>query len=472
MKVFLAGATGVLGLPTVERLVAAGHQVTGTARGPEKAARLRSLGATPVDVDLYDAAAVTAAIAGHDAVIHMATKIPALAKMALPGAWDETDRLRREATTLMVDAAIAAGAKVFIKESITFTYADGGGEWIDESQPDDVVPYIASTLVAEEETRRFAQSGGRGVVLRLAAFYGPDNTQTREMVATARRGVAPALGSADAYFSAIHTDDGAAAMVAALDAPSGTYNIADDEPLRRSEWRQALADAFGIDAPRLLPAAATKVLGSKVGPVSRSHRISNRKFKDATGWSPSYPSAREGWKAIAAAEGQTPGGRGGFPAILGQLALAFLTVSGLVVGFWAALFPRAFYDRFPGSGMHWVSIDGPYNEHFMRDFGDLTLALALVVIVALVKFTPTTVRTAAAATAIFGLPHLLYHLTHRAGLGGAGLATNWGALITGAIVLPAVAVWGVSGGKRRQEDLRPSFTSRSPQRHEVASLRP
>ena len=243
MKVFIAGATGVLGRPTVERLVAAGHQVTGTARGPEKAALLRSLGATPAEVDLYDAADVKAAIAGHDAVIHLATKIPNMAKAAMPGAWDENDRLRREGTKNMVDAAMAAGAQVFVKESITFPYADGGSDWVDESASDDTVPYLDSALAAETETRRFAEGGGRGVVLRFAAFYGPDNNHSREMVAAARRGVAPALGAADGYFSIIHTDDAAAAVVAALDVPSGTYNVTDDEPLPRRAW--------GTPSPRL-----------------------------------------------------------------------------------------------------------------------------------------------------------------------------------------------------------------------------
>jgi nucleoside-diphosphate-sugar epimerase len=451
MKVFLAGATGVLGRPTVERLVAAGHEVTGVARGPEKAALLRSLGATPVEVDLYDPAAVTEAVAGHDAVIHMATKIPPAAKMAMPGAWHETDRLRREATVHMVDAALATGAQAFIKESITFTYADGGDGWVDESAPDDVAPYLASSLVAEEETRRFAAGGGRGVVLRFAAFYGPVNGQTQEMIGAVQRGVAPALGDPDGYFSIIHTDDAAAAVVAALDVPSGTYNVGDDEPLTRKEWGRALAAAYALDPPRSMLAKAPVLLGSKAAPISRSHRISNAKLKEASGWSPIYPGAREGWRAVAAAEGSNyraqAGGRGGWPAILSQLALLMVAVSDLVLGVWAAFFPRAFYDLFPGMGWRWVSVDGPFNQHFIRDFGDFNLALAVVTIVALVRFTPTTVRTAAAAAVVWGLPHLVYHVTHQAGLSGPSLVSNIGVLVYSTFVLPAVMIWGVSGAK-------------------------
>ena len=103
MRIFVAGATGVLGQPTVKLLVDAGHQVRGTARGEEKSQLLRSLGAEPVAVDLYDAAAVKEAVAGSEAVIHIATKIPPIMKMRSRGNWTENDRLRREATKNLVD---------------------------------------------------------------------------------------------------------------------------------------------------------------------------------------------------------------------------------------------------------------------------------------------------------------------------------------------------------------------------------
>ena len=96
MKVFVAGATGVLGRPTVRALVEAGHEVRGTARGDEKSALLRSLGAEPVAVDLFDPEAVKAAVAGSEAVVNFATKIPPIMRMRWKGAWKENDRLRTE----------------------------------------------------------------------------------------------------------------------------------------------------------------------------------------------------------------------------------------------------------------------------------------------------------------------------------------------------------------------------------------
>ena len=109
MKVFIAGATGVLGRAAVKALVAAGHDVRGTARGEEKAALLRAVGAEPVAVDLYDAEAVKSAVAGSEAVVHLATKIPPLTKVRSRKAWAENDRLRTEAAHNLGIQVIAEG---------------------------------------------------------------------------------------------------------------------------------------------------------------------------------------------------------------------------------------------------------------------------------------------------------------------------------------------------------------------------
>src|SRR4051812_9122512 len=151
MKVFVAGATGVLGKRAVRELVAAGHDVTGVARSEEKAALVRSLGATPVKVDLFDPAAVKDAVAGHDVVCNLATHIPPTSKMAFPKAWDENNRIRTEASRNLVDAALAAGASRYIQESICFVYGDHGDEWIDEDTTLDVPKLVRSVVSAEEQ---------------------------------------------------------------------------------------------------------------------------------------------------------------------------------------------------------------------------------------------------------------------------------------------------------------------------------
>ena len=126
MKVFVAGGTGVLGRATVHALREAGHQVRATARGEDHARLMRSLGAEPVEVDLYDPVAVRRAIAGADAVLRLTTKIPSLMKMGRRGAWTETNRLRTVGARILVDAAIQERVQIYVHESVVYAYADGG----------------------------------------------------------------------------------------------------------------------------------------------------------------------------------------------------------------------------------------------------------------------------------------------------------------------------------------------------------
>jgi len=126
MKVFVTGGTGVVGTRAVPALVGAGHDVTAVARSEAKAALVRSMGAVPVTVDLFDAGAVGAAVEGHEAVLHLATNIPPMARAARSKAWVINERLRREASNHLVDAALATGATRYVQESICFPYLDQG----------------------------------------------------------------------------------------------------------------------------------------------------------------------------------------------------------------------------------------------------------------------------------------------------------------------------------------------------------
>lgn len=95
-----------------------------------------------------------------------------------------------------------------------------------------------------------------------------------------------------------------------------------------------------------------------------------------------------------------------------RVVLGLLAFSSIQIGLWAVVAPRSFYEDFPGGGRQWVAPDGPFNEHFIRDFGGLNLALGLVLVVAAVQLSPTFVRTAAGAALLFAVPHLTYHLFH------------------------------------------------------------
>ena len=299
MKICVAGGTGVVGRRAVPALVAEGHEVSGVARTPEKADLVRSWAATPVEVDLFDPAALGAAVAGHDVVVNLATAIPPFSKAARAKAWATNDRLRRDASRNLVDAALAAGAGRYVQESVSFLYADGGEGWIAEDHPVAPTSITASALDAEAQARRFTdESGGAAVVLRFGSFYGPDSGHTADVLRFARRGLGTTPGRRDAYLSSVSTDDAAAAVVAAATrAPAGVYNVVDDEPLTRAAFDDVLAAAVGRKRLRPMPNLAVRLLGDKLDHVVRSHRISNRALRTA-GWAPRYPSVREGLAAL------------------------------------------------------------------------------------------------------------------------------------------------------------------------------
>jgi nucleoside-diphosphate-sugar epimerase len=298
MKVFLTGATGVIGRRAVPLLISAGHAVTAVARSPEKAAALARSGASPVQIDLFAAAAVRAAVEGQEAVVNLATHIPPSSRVMLPGAWRENDRIRGEASGILAEAARAAGAGRFVQESFAPIYPDRGDAWITEETPVQPVRYNRTAVIAEQAAARFGEGEGAGVVLRFAFFYGPDSGYTQDLIRSVRKGWALGFGRPEAYFSSISHDDAAAAVLAALSVPGGIYNVVDDEPLPRRAFYDSLAEVLGVPPPRLLP-AWVKVLAGSLGEImARSQRISNRKLRQASGWAPKYPSVREGWRAI------------------------------------------------------------------------------------------------------------------------------------------------------------------------------
>ncbi|MCI0524982.1 MAG: NAD-dependent epimerase/dehydratase family protein [Acidobacteria bacterium] len=303
MKVFLTGATGVLGRPTVQRLVAAGHEVRALARSDKNDELLRQLGAVPVRADLFDHRALERAIPGAEAVLHLATKIPPFKDATKRESWDENNRIRSEGTRLLVDAALAADVRSFIYPSIVFLYPDGGDRWIDADTPIDPVSGLRSAVDAEEEVTRFTRSGGRGVTLRMGVFYSAEAQNIVDTLEAACKGFALMIGAGDAYWSQIWVDDAAEAVVAALlRAPAGVYDVVDDEPLTRDELKHLIARAVGRKRLIAPPTLAVRVVAGKDAMfAARSQRVSNKKFKEATGWSPTMRSAREGWERIMAA---------------------------------------------------------------------------------------------------------------------------------------------------------------------------
>lgn len=299
MRVFVLGGTGAVGTWAVRALVAAGHNVSALARTPAKAAALSEQGAMPVGVSLFDGSALTVALAGFDAVINLATSIPPITKFASKRAWIENQQIRVKGSAIVADAAIAAGVGRVLQESVCMLYVDGGDAWLEEDAPTDHFPMAEGNHAAEANTMRFAEAGGTGAVLRFGWFYGPGAAHSEQMLALARHRLILTLGDPQGYQSSIHVADAGAAVASALHVPSGVYNIVDNEPLTKRGLADAMAAAAGRTAWVRGPGRAAGVFGDRLTSLTRSVRASNAKFRAASGWSPRYPSAREGWMQTA-----------------------------------------------------------------------------------------------------------------------------------------------------------------------------
>ena len=281
-------------------MLAAGHRVTALARSPEKRAALNQLGAETAAASLFDAAALRTAVDGHDAVVNLATHMPASSRTFLPGAWRENDAIRRTGSANLAAAALSAGVGRFIQESFAPIYEPRGDEWIDETAPVRPARYNRTTLDAEASADRFTRGGGAGIVVRFAYFYGPDSEFTRDTIRIARKGWAATFGSADGFVSSVSHDDAADAVMAVLGARAGIYNVVDDEPMRRRQYFDTLGGLLGVPSPKLAPTWVKHLVGSVGEIIARSQRISNRKLRSECGWTPKYPSVREGYRAVLA----------------------------------------------------------------------------------------------------------------------------------------------------------------------------
>jgi GNAT superfamily N-acetyltransferase len=224
------------------------------------------------------------------------------------GVWPESRR--RGVGGALLWAALEAGARRFIQESFALTYPDSGDRWIDETIPTRPARYNRSTADAEASAQRLTSAGGVGVALRFALLYGPGDPFTRDLFRYVRRGWLPIFGRADGYVSMVTQEDAAAAVVAALEIPAGIYNVVEDEPLTRRELATALAELVDVKPPRIPPAWLAPLGGAIGTTIARSLRISNRKLKSASAWSPRHASSRASWRATYASDAnRQPAGR-------------------------------------------------------------------------------------------------------------------------------------------------------------------
>lgn len=129
-----------------------------------------------------------------------------------------------------------------------------------------------------------------------------------------------------------------------------------------------------------------------------------------------------------------------------RIALVVLGLQALLPGAWATASPRGFYDNFPGFGAHWISTDGPFNEHLIRDFGALNLALAVLALLAALWMTRHLVIATAVSFLVYGVPHLTYHLFNGHGESTVNQIALYGGLALGPVLAAAVLVANARSG--------------------------
>jgi len=300
MRVFVAGASGAIGARLVSQLVFRGHEVIGTSRSPDRAERLRALGAEPIVLDLLDPPAVREAVAAArpDAIVHQATALADLSDFKhFDRSFAQTNRLRIEGADALLAAAREAGVRRFVAQSFaSHRYAREGGLVKTEDDPLDPtpVPAMRETDAAMRHLEQAVTDAG-GIALRYGNFYGsPDD----RLVEAVRKRQFPIVGDGGGVWSFIHLDDAAAATVFALehDAP-GICNIVDDEPAPIRDWLPVLAKVVGATPPRRFPRWLARLFAGEAPVVmgTESRGASNAKAKRELGWTPRYPSWRQGF---------------------------------------------------------------------------------------------------------------------------------------------------------------------------------
>ena len=279
MRIFIVGATGVLGRAVVPAIVARGDTVVALVRSKERAEAIAGPSVNLIEGDLLQlsAAELEPILAGCDVVAHLATALrpgsPGL------GTTNTNTALRTTGTRRLLDATLAASVPRYIQQSIALAYVDGGDAWLDESTPFfQAENGGAGQPVVEMEAMVTAIPPGRlqWVILRGGSFTGPDTRQD-DVIAGLRAGTLIVPGDGSNWVSFIHSDDYAAAIVASIYSQvSGVVLNVTDEPIRNGDYLDRLAAILKLPPPpRDLDA-----------PLPRSYRCTSEPAKRLLGWAP------------------------------------------------------------------------------------------------------------------------------------------------------------------------------------------
>ncbi|GGD84842.1 NAD-dependent epimerase/dehydratase family protein [Paenibacillus nasutitermitis] len=279
MRIFVAGGSGAVGRLLLPKLLQAGHEVVAITRSEQNAHVMTSVGVRVLVADIYDREAIIAAVseARPDVVIHQLTSLSAMD-------FAENSRIRKEGTRNLVDAALAAGVKRIVAQSISWAYEPGEGPASEDAPLDVNAPEPRNSMVGGVAAlERAVAKMPEYVILRYGKFYGPGTWYERNGH-IARQVLGKEVPATDGVSSFIHVEDAANAALLALGWPSGPVNIVDDEPAAMAEWLPVYASAMGAPKPDYKPGRERGECGAK-----------NAKARIEYGWEPIYPTWRSGF---------------------------------------------------------------------------------------------------------------------------------------------------------------------------------
>lgn len=303
MRIFVTGATGILGRKLVPELIAHGHDVIGLARSDASRSMLVAMHATAYTDQGYDIDRLAEAMEAVHAIVHLATGLPN-SEAAIEDDWPHSSRIVLGMLKHLIEASERNGVRTIIFPSFYGVYAEHGAEWVTEDSS--IQPDSASNSYLEAEQLLYDATAARrssAVILRMGQIYSPEAPHIKGLLYAIANGFAATSPAPDAYWPLIHVEDAAQAIRLALElSPSGEIiNVGDDAPIEKAQLYRDIARWIGAQEPP--ERARTGTLNPYLGRLDastlhKSVRLSNGKAREMLGFAPKFPTHREGFQEI------------------------------------------------------------------------------------------------------------------------------------------------------------------------------
>ncbi len=303
MKIFVSGATGLLGKRVTQELREKNHRVVSLARSENNLMTLQAMGVETLQGSLFDLQRVRDATKECDAILHLATHIPKKPNPTLED-WKENDRIRIEGTRVLLEAAEQNGIRLFLQQSITMLHGDlrGGTATAETPLPENQLPVLRSAWEMERMIAAKVRRDLSFIIVRFATFYSADSYHTRMLIEGIKNRRIPILGDGSYFWNFIHVDDAAQAVVFALQnherMKNRTVDISDFHPILFREFVDTIVRETGSRPPKRIPRLLGRfILGADTYKAfTNSHRIvKDRLIVD---WNPRYETFQKGLKTV------------------------------------------------------------------------------------------------------------------------------------------------------------------------------